>query len=71
MGLNCPCLCSVKIGDRYMTQLRSEYTDIKSIKHRVEHLTLPSAHSADKERLVEELARALTSGSTPFVSFGH
>ena len=42
--------------------LQEEYTDIKSVKHRVEHLTLSSAQGGDRDRLVEELAHALQPG---------
>ncbi len=43
-------------------QLQTEYTDIKSVKHRVEHLTLSPAQGGDRDRLVEELAHALQPG---------
>lgn len=42
--------------------LQEEYTDIKSIKHRVEHLTLSPAQGGDRDRLVEELAHVLKPG---------
>ena len=49
-----------------MEQLKTEYIDVKSIKHRVEHRTLPPDGNADKERLVEELALVLKpGGKTP------
>ena len=43
--------------------LQEEYTDIKLIKHRVEHMTLPPAQGADRDRLVEELAHVLKPGN--------
>ena len=51
-------------GDATMEplHLQEEYTDIKSVKHRVEHLTLSPAQGGDRDRLVEELAHALQPG---------
>lgn len=46
-------------------QLQTEYTDIKSVTHRVEHATLSPAHIADREKLMEELAWALKGGKIP------
>ena len=39
--------------------LRNEYVDAKNIRHRVDHQTLPAVN---RERLVEDLMHALTSG---------
>ena len=39
--------------------LRSEYVDAKNIRHRVDHQTLPVVN---RERLVEDILQALTSG---------
>lgn len=47
-----------------MAKLLEEYTDIKSIRHRVEHMTLPSEDSAQREQLLEELTRVLTRAAT-------
>ena len=46
-------------------QLQTEYTDVKSVKHRVEHSTLSPTHDADREKLLEELAWALKGGKIP------
>lgn len=46
-------------------QLQTEYTDIKSVTHRVEHSILSPAHIADREKLMEELAWALKGGKIP------
>ena len=43
-----------------MADLRSEYTDMKDVKHRVEHLTLPVEDKFNRERIIEELLYALT-----------
>ncbi len=43
-----------------MTTLPKEYTDVRKIRHRVEHLTLPPENDDQKERIVEELVHALT-----------
>lgn len=42
-----------------MAKLLGEYTDIKSIRHRVEHITLPLEDQAHKEKMVEELTYIL------------
>jgi len=42
-----------------MENLKKEYTDIKDIKHKVEHLTV-SGKDGSRERIVEELLHALT-----------
>ena len=38
-------------------QLQTEYTDIKSVTHRVEHSILSTTHAVDREKLLEELAK--------------
>lgn len=43
-----------------MATLPEEYTDVKKIRHRVEHLTLPLENDDQKKRIVEELVHALT-----------
>ena len=43
-----------------MATLTEEYTDRKYIKHRVEHLVLPTADKSSREQILEELFRALT-----------
>lgn len=43
-----------------MAKLLEEYIDIKSVRHRVEHMTLPVEDPAQQERLMEELTRVLT-----------
>lgn len=43
-----------------MATLPEEYTDVKNIRHRVEHLTLPLENDDQKERIVAELVHALT-----------
>lgn len=42
-----------------MSKLLEEYTDVKSIRHRVEHITLPMEDQAHKENMVEELTYIL------------
>lgn len=42
-----------------MAKLLEEYTDIKSIRHRVEHITLPLEDQAHKEKMMEELTHVL------------
>ena len=46
-------------------QLQTEYTDIKSVTHRVEHSILSPTHAVDREKLLEELAWALKGGKIP------
>lgn len=43
-----------------MDNLKKEYTDIKNRKHKVEHLTVSGKGDSSRERIVEELFRALT-----------
>ena len=38
-------------------QLQTEYTDIKSVTHRVEHSILSPTHAVDREKLLEELSK--------------
>lgn len=40
--------------------MKSEYTDMKAVKHSVEHLTLPADDKDNRERILEELLHALT-----------
>lgn len=47
-----------------MAKLPEEYTDVKKVRHRVEHVTLPIEDSAYKERIAEELIHALTEAGT-------
>lgn len=43
-----------------MADLTKEYTDIKDIKHNVEHLVVTSEDNNSKERIITELLNALT-----------
>lgn len=43
-----------------MANLTKEYTDIKNVKHNVEHLILSSHKEIGKEKIVEELLHVLT-----------
>lgn len=43
-----------------MVQLKTEYTDIKDVKHNVEHHTIPAVDQNSRERIFEELLNALT-----------
>lgn len=43
-----------------MTDLIEEYTDIKNVKHKVEHLVLSADDKSSKEHILEELFYALT-----------
>ncbi len=42
------------------TNLKTEYTDIKDIKHKVEHHTVSNKEDNSKEQVMEELYLALT-----------
>ena len=46
-----------------MTKLLDEYTDVKAVRHRVEHITLPQEDQIHKERLMEELTHVLVKGT--------
>ena len=43
-----------------MANLKKEYTDIKAITHRVDHITASDKDKAGKEQVVEALFHALT-----------
>ena len=43
-----------------MTNLKQEYIDIKGVKHRVEHLTIPGQEKTSREQIVQELFTVLT-----------
>lgn len=43
-----------------MDNLRTEYTDVRDVKHNVEHFTVPADDKNSKEQIVEELLNALT-----------
>lgn len=43
-----------------MTDLTKEYTDVKDIKHKVEHFTVPADDRNSTEQIMEELLQALT-----------
>ena len=42
-----------------MSKLRTEYTDIKDVKHHVEHLNV-NENDSNREQILEELFIALT-----------
>ncbi len=43
-----------------MAELITEYIDAKNIAHTVQHITVPSEDSYEKERLAEELYSILS-----------
>lgn len=43
-----------------MDNLRTEYTDVRDVKHSVEHFTVSTDDKNSRERIVEELLNALT-----------
>jgi len=43
-----------------MADLKCEYTDIKNVKHQVEHQLIPSDSKDSREQIMEELLTALT-----------
>lgn len=45
---------------QHMTNLKTEYTDVKDIKHKVEHFIVSNNDGNSRERVVEELLHALT-----------
>lgn len=38
-----------------MAFLAKEYTDVKGIKHKVEHIILPTGDKNSKEQIIEEI----------------
>lgn len=43
-----------------MANLKTEYKDVRDVKHRVEHLSVAEISKKDREQLMEELLIALT-----------
>lgn len=43
-----------------MADLTKEYTDVKDIKHKVEHFTVPTDDRNNTEQIMEELLHVLT-----------
>lgn len=58
-------LLCVALGGITMINLKTEYTDIKDVKHHVEHFTVPADDKNSRERIVEDLLNALTRQGKP------
>lgn len=43
-----------------MADLKKEYTDIRKIQHKVEHITVSSEDKYNKEQIIQELFHVLT-----------
>ena len=43
-----------------MTNLKTEYIDIKDVKHKVEHVVVSDEDDKSRERIAEEVFHALT-----------
>ena len=43
-----------------MAELKSEYTDIRNIRHKVEHLLASAEDKKSREQTIQELFRVLT-----------
>ena len=43
-----------------MAKLKTEYTDVKDVKHQVQHTTVSEEDRKNKEQILEELFTALT-----------
>lgn len=52
------------IGGLIMADLKREYTDIKNIKHNVEHIIISTNDENSKEQIVEQLFYTLTKSNT-------
>ena len=50
-----------------MAQLQTEYTDVKDVKHQVEHVIVSENDKKTREQLMEELFTALA-GNQKWVS---
>lgn len=48
-----------------MAKLKDEYVDVKSVRHRVEHITRPPANQNFSEQILEELTHVLTKAKNP------
>ena len=46
-----------------VAKLLEEYTDVKSVRHRVEHITLHQEDQIHKENMMEALAHVLAKGT--------
>ena len=45
---------------QHMTNLKTEYTDVKENKHKVEHHVVSDKYGNSKEQVIDELLHALT-----------
>lgn len=43
-----------------MAKLKTEYTDVRDVKHKVEHTTVAEGDMKNREQILEELFAALT-----------
>lgn len=43
-----------------MAKLKTEYTDVKDVKHQVKHTTVSDEDRKNREQILEELFTALT-----------
>ena len=50
----------VRLGGVKMANLKNEYTDIKNIRHKVQHFTVKTNDFIGREYLMKELFFALT-----------
>lgn len=48
------------IGGIRMANLKKEYTDIRDMRHKVEHLMVSSEDKNNKEQIIQELFQVLT-----------
>lgn len=48
-----------------MAQLKTEYTDVKDVKHQVEHVIVTENDKKSREQLMEELYSALARKNSP------
>ena len=48
-----------------MANLKEEYVDVKSVRHRVEHITLPPTNQNALEQILEELIHVLSKEKAP------
>ncbi len=48
-----------------MANLKEEYVDVKSVRHRVEHITFPPTDQNALEQILEELIHVLSKEKAP------
>ena len=61
----CHTIALSSLGGVTMANLKEEYVDVKSVRHRVEHIMLPPTDQNALEQILEELIHVLSKTKAP------